>query len=139
MGGALDGIGYIRNYRLEGRIVDEGTAERVGGLVVLLRVESGDVRFSIFRHCFDTSIQFDGRVSVRETASCHPASNRSRSAICIFGLNTSAPFTSASISSGDFHIPTARPASIAAPIAVVSAIFARRTGLPRISAWNCIR
>ncbi len=52
MGGALDRFGDIRNYRLEGRIVDEGAAERVRGLVVLLGVERGDVGFSILRHCF---------------------------------------------------------------------------------------
>src|SRR5260370_36495474 len=49
---ALDRVGDIRNYRLEGWIVDEGAAERVSGLVVLLGVERGDVGFSILRHCF---------------------------------------------------------------------------------------
>ena len=36
-------------------------------------------------------------------------------------------------------MPTARPASMAAPMAVVSMTFGRSTRTPRMSAWNCIR
>src|ERR1035437_10302954 len=138
MFGARDRLGNIRKDHLEGRIVDEGAAERDGGLLVLLGVQDSNDRLSIFRHFF-TSIQSDGFVNTRATASRHPASNCSRSAVCISGLNTFARWTIACNSSGDFQTPMAKPASIAAPIAVVSAIFARRTRLVRISAWNCIR
>src|SRR5208282_102687 len=137
--GASDRLGNVRKDHLEGRIVDERAAERDRGLLMLLGVQDSNDRLSIFRHFFFSSIQSDGFVSARATASRHPASNCSRSAVCIFGVNTFPPSTIACNSSGDFQTPIARPASIAAPIAVVSAIFARRTGLPRISAWNCIR
>src|SRR5208282_5339496 len=115
--GARDRLGNIRKDRLEGRIVDERAAERDRGLLVLLGEQDRNDRLSIFRHSFDTSIQSDGFVRARATASRHPASNCSRSAVCIFGLNTSAPWTIACNSSGDFQTPMARPASIAAPIA----------------------
>ena len=42
-------------------------------------------------------------------------------------------------SSRSFQSPTARPASIAAPMAVVSMVLGRSTCTPRMSAWNCIR
>src|SRR6188472_1660441 len=46
---------------------------------------------------------------------------------------------SAATSSGSDHVPTASPASAAAPSAVASASAATSTGHPARSAWSCIR
>jgi len=38
-----------------------------------------------------------------------------------------------------FHTPAERPAANAAPSAVVSLLRGRTSGIPRRSAWNCMR
>ena len=54
------------------------------------------------------------------------------------GEKTRSERRSEASSSGPDHMPAARPASAAAPKAVVSTFAGRSTGMPSMSAWNCI-
>src|SRR5439155_275182 len=69
----------------------------------------------------------------------HSSIRRTASSRFILGSNRFATFHCFAISSRLVHTPTARPARYAAPSAVVSRTHGRTTGMPRRSAWNCMR
>src|SRR5207253_968927 len=72
------------------------------------------------------------------SASCQPSSNSARLASPSEGSKGWRWRGSASSSASEFHCPTARPASHAAPRAERSAEELRNTGQSRRFDWNCI-
>ena len=73
----------------------------------------------------------------RSTARCQPRRSPSLSVASICGKKTRSTFHSLRNSSRSAKTPTARPARVAAPHAVVSTQAGRIREIPRISAWNC--
>src|SRR6185295_7311271 len=74
----------------------------------------------------------------RARASCQRARRKAASPGFICGSKRRSSFHSEASSASDCHSPTPRPASAAAPKAVVSVFSGRKTDTPRMSAWNCI-